>query len=129
MELHIQNGTTIKDLQKQFNGLYPFLQLDFYKAAAADSRYVKKAEKLSPELEIKPITFAHEPVSVSLEQKITVAELVKSFQDLGLLAQVCRKSGNHWVETSLTGDWTLERQNTEAMLINISEYKSTSKGY
>ncbi|MFZ9982087.1 MAG: hypothetical protein ACO3FI_08660 [Cyclobacteriaceae bacterium] len=31
----------------------------------------------------------------------------------GLLVKIFRKSGNVWIETSLTDDWTLERQNEE----------------
>jgi len=37
----------------------------------------------------------------------------KDFESLGLFAEVFRKSGNVWIETSLTNDWTLQQQNLE----------------
>jgi hypothetical protein len=43
---------------------------------------------------------------------MTVGELEQSFRDIyGLATQVFRKSGNNWIETTETVDWTLEKQN------------------
>ena len=44
-------------------------------------------------------------------------ELWKNF---GLSAQVFRKSGNLWIETSLTDSWTLEQQNREGFEMSSS---------
>ncbi len=35
----------------------------------------------------------------------------KLFEQFGLSVQVSRKSGNLWLETSLTNHWTLKEQN------------------
>lgn len=44
----------------------------------------------------------------------TVLQLEKDiWEALGIAAQVYRRSGDLWIETSLTDDWTLNRQNKE----------------
>ena len=35
------------------------------------------------------------------------------WEKYGLSVQIFRHSGNMWIETSLTGSWTLEQQNHE----------------
>ena len=51
----------------------------------------------------------------------TVAQLKKLLSEkLGLLPLIYRKSGSMWIETSLTEDWSLERQNHEAEQMNIN---------
>jgi hypothetical protein len=122
MKLDIHSDTTIKDVQRQFNTLYPFLQLHFIKPDISGGKYNSKQRKLPADFTIEQSKYVTGDLTISVDNKITVAELLKHLGDLGLLAQVYRKSGNHWVETSLTADWTLERQNREAMLISIPDY-------
>jgi uncharacterized protein (DUF1697 family) len=44
----------------------------------------------------------------------TVADLENTFfRDFGLSAQVFRRSGNVWLETSATDSWSLMQQNSE----------------
>lgn len=48
---------------------------------------------------------------VDIHNNITVAELESSFANFGLRTEVFRKSGNVWVATLLTNNWTLLQQN------------------
>ena len=121
MELRIDGETTIKEVQGQYNALYPYLQLHFIEPAISSARYTNRPGKIPAHLTIKQLKIIPFTLTVSIANKKTVAELLKDLGDLGLPAQVCRKSGNHWVETSLTSDWTLERQNREAMLISVPD--------
>jgi hypothetical protein len=123
MELLIDKESTVNDLQMQFNALYPYLKLQFAKSRHGEDKNSIKFIKTIPEIPGKKLGIIHYPVNVSVEKNVTVAQLLKDFEDIGLQVQVCRKSGNQWVETSLTADWTLERQNTEAMLIIIHQEK------
>ena len=44
-----------------------------------------------------------------------VAELENAFaKSFGFAVQVFRKSGNVWLQTTATDDWTLEEQNLKA---------------
>ncbi len=46
----------------------------------------------------------------------TVLEVEQFFKlHFNLNAQVFRKSGNNWLETTLTDSWTLKKQNQEGM--------------
>ena len=43
---------------------------------------------------------------------MSVADLEKAFMNkFGLLTQVFRRSGNIWLETSITDGWSLKQQN------------------
>lgn len=47
---------------------------------------------------------------------MTVSELEQHFADVyGLSVQVFRKSGEVWLETTTTDNWSLEKQNQEAI--------------
>lgn len=121
MELIIGYTTTVDDVLMQFNALYPFLQLQVYSSLPTWHKSIQKLVKMPPGQLIKTWAPTHSQVSLSIENKITVAQLVDSLKAIGLRARVSRKSGNQWIETSLTDDWTLEQQNREAMQISIPQ--------
>ena len=52
--------------------------------------------------------------SVVITSKMTVTEIEKSFNRFyGLNTQILRKSGNIWLGTTVTDNWTLEEQNKQ----------------
>ena len=66
---------------------------------------------------------------VTLEKDQTVAKLEADFRvHFGLNAQVFRRAGKNWLETTSTDSWTLEKQNefgAESLLtINESDKPS-----
>jgi hypothetical protein len=112
MFLGIQKDTRILDIQKEFNTFYPYLKLEFFKNHAPQKKLAPKAEKINPVEAVNNITPFYEPGSISIDKKRTVAQLVQDFQEsFGLSVLVFRKSGNLWIETSLTDSWTLGKQN------------------
>ena len=52
-------------------------------------------------------------INISVEKTTTVAQLEGNFLALGVKAEIFRRSGNVWVETFLTSNWTLDQQNLE----------------
>jgi hypothetical protein len=112
MFLGIEKETRILDLQKEFSSSYPYLKLEFYRSPASRNKILQKAEKINPVEAVKKLTRLYEPGRISIDPKRTVTELVGDFWELfGLSVLVFRKSGNLWIETSLTDSWTLEKQN------------------
>lgn len=100
------------DLQKEFNTFYPYLKLEFFKTHAPKNKILQKAEKINPYELVQHITKLYKPVSIHVDSKRTVAQIVMDFGEiLGLSILVFRKSGNLWIETSLTDSWSLEKQN------------------
>lgn len=112
----IINSKTISELQKEFSTEFPYLKIEFF-----DAPY--KPEKALPKSKIYPTDRKLSSVRrVHSEGKFNVkaADKVSDFEEglwvnFGLSAQVFRKSGNLWIETSLTDSWTLEQQNREGL--------------
>jgi hypothetical protein len=106
MEMCIEKGTPIKDIQKGFSEQYPFLKIEIVDK--------KQPAKLSSE-SISPGDIKHVDISSSR----TVAQLEEDFKKLlNLPIQLFRRAGNLWIETSLTHDWTLDQQNKEGELFS-----------
>jgi hypothetical protein len=71
---------------------------------------------------------ANKMVHIDVSGKRTVSDVEKDFEELlGISARLYRKSGNVWVETTLTNDWPLGEQNEEGRLISSHFTESKSK--
>lgn len=120
MQIKINNNRTIADIQKDFISVFPYLKIQFFKNS-------HRAFEGSPRKEILPVTTTlkevdHENGVMIISEDITVNELEEFFKKhFNLNVQVFRKSGNSWLETTLTDNWTLKKQNQEGMdLRNLS---------
>ena len=118
MKIKINKDTTVQAIQKQFNVYYPYLKIEFYKDVPKN-KPILKAEILVMMESLKRIDSFYEGKIIDVDKKRTVHEVSQDFEQMfGLTAHVFRKSGNVWVETSLTEDWTLEDQNKEGEQIS-----------
>jgi hypothetical protein len=112
MYIGIEKETRIGDIQKEFNLHYPYLKLEFYKSFPTQIKLSRKPEKIGPDATVERVTQFYKPGSICLDHSSTVSRVVNDlWEDFGLSAFVFRKSGNTWIETSLTDNWTLEKQN------------------
>lgn len=112
--LVVDKKQTINGLQKAFNQHFPFLKIEFMR----DN--IRKGSK-----DLKNLVISTNEVVSKIQQKVhtgeiafsdstTVNALERTFlDDYGLHVQVFRKSGNIWLVTTSTDDWTLEQQNLE----------------
>lgn len=127
MRLHGSNTDAIEVLQRQFKACFPFLKIEFtstghslYKASPPASIY-KTHFKIGDIRKKKD----SRDVDIELTGDLTVGELEQQLAgEYGLFVQVFRKSGNTWVETTLTDKWTLEQQNSHGD--EISNFKPES---
>lgn len=104
----IFEGQTIGALQKIFADQFPFLKIEFFKNLELNGIRVTK------KLETSYGLFRIPETEISLIDSRTIQSLKKDvFEITGLTAKIFRKSGNVWIETSLTDDWSLSRQNDE----------------
>ena len=117
--LKIDKRISVGDFQKEFNTTFPFLKIEFFKPSSnAEGGNYKTASFLTSRDQITSNT---NPTTISIDSLTTVAQLKKLLSEkLGLLILIYRKSGSMWIETSLTEDWSLERQNHEAEQMNIN---------
>lgn len=120
MKLMINNSTTISFIQKEFNTLFPYLKLEFFRHQHVAYQANSKKDLLNAEQSLKQFQKKQHDGKILINENMSVAELEKQFQDVfGVSTQVFRKSGKSWLETSVTDDWTLKQQNDEGLELSI----------
>jgi hypothetical protein len=118
MTLHIGQESQIRNIQNEFNKVYPFLKIEFFKNSSK-KKPLQKSEKMNAGEKVKLVVHLNGSNKIDIGNQRTVAQLQEDFKKLfGLNALVYRKSGNLWIEPSLTDDWTLEQQNSEGEFIS-----------
>jgi hypothetical protein len=118
MKLKINKETTVQNIQSQFNDYYPYLKIEFFKNFPKN-KPILKAEILNTAETLKDLDSYYEGREIDVDRNRSVKEMTKDFENMfGLSAHVFRKSGNVWVETSLTEDWALGDQNDEGQQIS-----------
>ncbi len=104
----------ITDIQNAFQNEFPFLKIEFYKPRKNTQASDRKFEKLSPSLPVLSLNASLIPTEINIREDKKVSEVKKMLHEtLGCTILIYRKSGNHWIETSYTDDWTLKQQNEE----------------
>lgn len=117
MKLQINKETRIKDVQKKFTEVYPFLKIEFYKKPHAEKKLSSVSDRISPEEVISEWGNLTKPGSININKRRTVAEFENEFyKKTGVAIQVSRRAGNIWIETSITDDRTLEMQNRQGTI-------------
>lgn len=130
MKLHIAKDRLIKEVQDDFNSMYPFLKIEFFTKEhgyrqASPARLLIPAHKKLCDASKTSI----DKSELSIKDDMTVSELEHRMrEDYGLNIQVFRKSGNLWLETTMTDNWTLKQQNDHGTEISGS-YSSPKKEY
>ena len=115
MKIQVSKDKTIAQLQDAFSQEYPYLKLAFftkphkaYKGSPAKF-LVSDGNVTLGSLEKKPHSG-----DLYIEPEMPTWQVERLFEEeFGLHVQVFRKSGNTWLETSVTDDLTLEEQNVK----------------
>ena len=109
MMLEITQNKSIYEVQQDFNRQYPFLKLEFYNTQGEFTKSKKKHVLNTLSVATAGLT---RNGNVELSDVMTVGQLENILQaEFGLSAQVSRKSGVLWLETTMTNGWTLKQQN------------------
>lgn len=110
MQLSIENDTKVQDIQKLFTTYYPFLKIEFYKYSIYNPN---KKDTIPITMPLSQVLNKNLTAIINIKKNITVAQVEDDFLQLGIQAEIFRRSGNVWVETFLTSNWTLDQQNLE----------------
>ncbi len=117
LRLYVDNKYSVENIQKQFNAYYPFLKLEFFTNQRTTKNFFKAAPIACAV--VNELFSKNMEGTINVEKLRTVAEVENEFKnEFGLSAQIFRLSGNVWIETTLTDDWTLEKQNKEGEQIS-----------
>ena len=105
---------TTAGLQKEFSKHFPFLKIEFFREPCIKGKGNSKDKMITTSETISSLQIKKHFGKISYTSSSTVAEVEEKFlSKFGLCMQVFRKSGNIWLETTSTDDWTLEQQNEE----------------
>ena len=108
--MKLAKNRAISDVRQEFNNAYPFLRIDFYKNVQNRSAAGLK-QKLNKSTTLVNAGIRREG-EIEISETMTVKQLEQYFFDqFGLSVQVSRKSGNIWLETTISDNWTLKQQN------------------
>jgi hypothetical protein len=112
MQLLIHGDRLISEVQQDFNSAYPFLKLEFFRNGLQKEKRYAASQKLGHNRKLSDSwIWKKDSGSVEVNESMTVLDLENVFMDeFGLSVQVFRKSGNIWLETTMTDHWTLKRQ-------------------
>lgn len=109
----------IKDLKKQFHDYFGFLKIEFFSKKHGYEESSNKKNIYEANTPLKTISSKIKDTVIEFDEHTTVQSFEKTFyDDLGLNMQVFRKSGQVYIETSLTDAWTLSHQNSEGKLLS-----------
>jgi hypothetical protein len=117
MEILISDSRTISEVQRDFSRAFPFLKLEFFDAPYKEDKALPKSKMLTHDRKLAVCRKKH----VDGKLEIAKDEKVKRFRNSSFgkhsvfPRRYFRKSGNLWIETSLTDSWTLEQQNREGL--------------
>jgi hypothetical protein len=109
----IDNSVKVSEIKKIFNSQFPFLKIEFFKKSHKQLQGTFKKDIITDDFMIK--SNQHDN-TITYSEEMSVSELEKQFADkLKLSAQIFRKSGRIWLETTFTDSWSLKKQNQEGM--------------
>lgn len=112
MTIQIDNNKTLAQIQEEFHQHFSHLKIQFFSKPHGAGEGSPKDDMLNPNKTIGEIRTNQHTGEISFNKDSSVAELESTFQQkFGVSAQVFRKSGSIWLETSKTDSWTLEKQN------------------
>ena len=112
MQLNISPTLKISEIQNQFNRMFPFLKIEFFKNRNLSASKFPAGQLIPPNRTIGEGQRAISDGTLEIDDNMKVQDLEKQFKDqFSLAVQVFRKSGPVWLETTMTEGWTLKQQN------------------
>lgn len=116
MEIQIDKNKKIVQIQEEFQKRFPNLKIEFFKKVESESDKYHVKNKLSTNLTLGEISSEKLNNTIEITGLTKVGDLEQEFANkFGLAVQVFRKSGNVWLLTTTTNNWTLAEQNQRAM--------------
>lgn len=112
MFLHIQNTRTLKELQLDFSGMFPFLRLEFFSKSHRKGNASSEKHKLNPFLQIVTVRKHHRNGAIEIKEHFKVEEVEQLLQEeYDLPAQIYHYTCQGWVMTDAADKATLRELN------------------
>jgi hypothetical protein len=115
MKITITNNTKLKDIKSIFHKEFDGLKIYFFVDKNMDGNYTADEKLSNFETKFKDIAAIKNDGEIVLNELTSVKELEDAFQSkFGIVAQVFRKSGNTWLMTTETDNYSLDVLNKMA---------------
>jgi hypothetical protein len=115
MLIEVKPDMMLKDLKKQFHNYYPQLKIEFFNQSSTEHGHNSKEQLLDNDTILHTITGVGDG-TINFTGNTSVRQFETLFAEtFQLNVQVFRKSGNVYLETSNTDDWTLDQEHKEAL--------------
>jgi len=112
MTIDITTERLIEDVQKDFAYMFPFLKIEFFRKGTRYRQNKEKTIGLPINQTIGSVFKNNRKGRLEINASTTVRELERGCDEqFGIMAQLYRKSGSLWLETSMTDNWTMQQQN------------------
>jgi hypothetical protein len=112
MIMTISPNLLVREVQQEFNKAFAFLRLEFFSKKALLHADYSASQLVKPDKKLSEIQLIPAEGQLEVDGKMRVIDLEEQVRDrFHLAAQVFRKSGNIWLETTMTDEWTLDQQN------------------
>lgn len=129
MQLHIAPNRIVADIQYEFNKAFPYLKIEFFNNRTFKRNGFMANQILPHSKRIGDSQLHITDGDIRVEKDMKVKDLENLFRDqFSLAVQVFRKSGNLWLETTMTDNWTLEQQNKHGMEISSGRKATDEPG-
>jgi len=123
MKLRITPNRLISDVQNDFNKAFPFLKIEFFQNRNLQPAFTFQ-QMLPHNKRVVEGQTAVTDGDIEISSTMTVKDLERIFKDqFSLAVQVFRRSGNLWLETTMTDGWTLGLQNQHGQEISTTNKK------
>lgn len=116
MEIQIHDSYTLSEIQETFSKHFPYLKLEFFNVdPVKGGKFSKENLITQTNKTLAEVRHLHRAghLSINGHQKVSTLENHLA-NDFGINIQVFRKSGNSWLQTTSTDEWTLSEQNNMA---------------
>ena len=115
IKMKITKKRSVKDLKIEFRNMFPKLKIEFYTRKHDHFEGSKEKELIGDDILLGDLNPELEDGTFEIKENMLVDEFETQIDDkFGLHTQVFRKSGNQWLQTSITDNWSLEKQERKA---------------
>ena len=113
--MKIEKDTLTSAINESFVDAFPYLKIVFYKKSHDHFHGSEKKDEITEDLTASQLNPDFKEGTVEWKGEMSVDNLETYLEEtFGLHVQVFRKSGDLWLQTSVTDHWTLNEQNNHA---------------
>lgn len=109
--MKINRSSTIRELNEQFTKQFPFLKITFHRSEHADHEGSPAGTEIDENKLLSELGVDHDE-AFAVTEDLSVGAFEEAMEvKYGLHVQVSRRSGDLWLQTVSTDDWSLKDQN------------------